>query len=172
MKQVRSLAFLTFIQLTCFSGRIVRYWPQVPLADPILIANRNTVRPRPNPPPNQGDSSRVHPVPAQPQPPPTDMRSSAESVEKWDPWPDGVISKLFSHQFVREHNHLQVHWSCEALGGDKKGSEHAEVWSKGKRAEASSLIAPHSRGMSNVPRLPLALDVFEHDIRGLEDLDR
>ncbi|KAF7372007.1 hypothetical protein MVEN_00058900 [Mycena venus] len=61
----------------------------------------------------------------------TPTNKSSKDDIKWDGWPDGDFSALFSMGFVERHNNLHVHWATRALGG-RGGSTEAETWEGGK----------------------------------------
>ena len=57
----------------------------------------------------------------------------------WDPWPDGVFHSDVSWQEASHTKRLQTHWAERTHGGDRRGSEDADVWDKGKRSTRACL---------------------------------
>ncbi|KAF8176212.1 hypothetical protein K438DRAFT_1510990, partial [Mycena galopus ATCC 62051] len=51
----------------------------------------------------------------------------------WDPWPDGNFEVSFTWAEYHATGELPVHWACESVGGDKRGSDAADEWLNGKK---------------------------------------
>ncbi|KAJ7698840.1 hypothetical protein B0H16DRAFT_1349348, partial [Mycena metata] len=62
----------------------------------------------------------------------TEKQDSKLKVD-WTPWPDGEFERDFTWAEFHATGELPVHWACEALGGDKRGSDTADDWSDGKK---------------------------------------
>ncbi|KAF9552882.1 hypothetical protein CPC08DRAFT_767975 [Agrocybe pediades] len=56
------------------------------------------------------------------------------SSYKWDGWPDGYLTRNFTHAEVRESGNLMVHWASRRGGGDRKGQVDAPEWELGKKS--------------------------------------
>ncbi|KAI0742318.1 hypothetical protein C8Q80DRAFT_1327971, partial [Daedaleopsis nitida] len=52
----------------------------------------------------------------------------------WDGWPDGNFERTYTHAEFKSTRDLAVHWSCQ-VSGSRNGSEDAEDWSAGRKAE-------------------------------------
>ncbi|KAG1784930.1 uncharacterized protein HD556DRAFT_1461094 [Suillus plorans] len=57
---------------------------------------------------------------------------------EWDVWPDGHITRIYSHEDAKrpEVNDFHIHWACEGLGAPRKqhrGSLDALEWQEGVR---------------------------------------
>ncbi|KAG1741189.1 hypothetical protein EDB19DRAFT_1706822, partial [Suillus lakei] len=53
--------------------------------------------------------------------------------DSWDPWPDGDFERLFTWEEVAGTGNLSEYWACQpGGGGDKRGSESASSWPRGK----------------------------------------
>ncbi|KAJ7101594.1 hypothetical protein C8R43DRAFT_1167387 [Mycena crocata] len=64
-------------------------------------------------------------------PPNPDKKPKVE-VE-WDPWPNGDFERDFTWAEFHAADALPVHWACESIGGDQRGSDTADEWPRGKK---------------------------------------
>ncbi|KAJ7753231.1 hypothetical protein B0H16DRAFT_1835398 [Mycena metata] len=78
---------------------------------------------------SSSSSTRSAPPPVIEQ---TEKQDSKLKVD-WTPWPDGEFERDFTWAEFHATGELPVHWACEALGGDKRGSDTADDWSDGKK---------------------------------------
>ncbi|KAG2752918.1 hypothetical protein P692DRAFT_20829830 [Suillus brevipes Sb2] len=53
--------------------------------------------------------------------------------ERWDGWPDGSFTCLFSWEEAYQTDFLMEHWANRNRGGDKGRSDDAEDWQDGFR---------------------------------------
>jgi hypothetical protein len=61
------------------------------------------------------------------------------SSGEWDGWPNGDFDQDFSWKEFEDTSNLRVHWAVRTNGGDRRGSEHAESWERGKKSSRRCL---------------------------------
>jgi hypothetical protein len=61
------------------------------------------------------------------------------SSGEWDGWPNGDFDQDFSWKEFEDTSNLHVHWAVRTNGGDRRGSEHAESWERGKKSSRRCL---------------------------------
>ncbi|KAF8134056.1 hypothetical protein K438DRAFT_1997887 [Mycena galopus ATCC 62051] len=108
------------------SGRVVE---DTTLPAPQLTGDISISPPQPMQAESISSSSSSPHVPSSSFPKAKGSRSNI--AVDWDPWPDGDFEVSFTWAEYHATGELPVHWACESVGGDKRGSDAADEWLNG-----------------------------------------